>query len=405
MLYHDIIAACADYYSVLGVPVGATAEEIKAAYHAAALRYHPDRNPGDKTAEEKFKQVCEAYAVLYSRSFRTADDLSAHFPRKSRSEGFVPFHMIPAGKAAERRIADIKKDAFKGMFSPGDDSRTGSGVEENIRHILQLASAGQYNAAPDVRELVSRFCRTKVQEVKRAKLEIEVADLLQRLSEGAQDAGCSEADVLREVWNEAHKQSRPPLLRKDVAALVDSVLHDVAALALRSGYSRAEIARDAQETFFLHGRRSPARQRFYAVVVQCLQQMHGLGELYNFDVSGSIAEIMTILCRHKLREARGAAFSRVARIVRDVHAAGVLCDYAVSGYVKKIAQQFCTEKAREAETASLEYKKRYLKQVKHLEKACHLRPGASRTIRKYVAGHQQEIQHISRIMRGARNSA
>ena len=53
-----------DYYKVLGVSKSASAEEIKKAYRKSALKYHPDRNKGDKAAEAKFKDVSEAYAVL-----------------------------------------------------------------------------------------------------------------------------------------------------------------------------------------------------------------------------------------------------------------------------------------------------------------------------------------------------
>ena len=53
-----------DYYEVLGVAKDASAEEIKKAYRKGAMKYHPDRNPGDKTAEEKFKEIGEAYEVL-----------------------------------------------------------------------------------------------------------------------------------------------------------------------------------------------------------------------------------------------------------------------------------------------------------------------------------------------------
>ena len=53
-----------DYYEVLGVAKGASADEIKKSYRKIALQHHPDRNPGDKEAEEKFKEAAEAYDVL-----------------------------------------------------------------------------------------------------------------------------------------------------------------------------------------------------------------------------------------------------------------------------------------------------------------------------------------------------
>ena len=63
-----------DYYEVLGVNKDASAEEIKKAYRKAAMKYHPDRNPGDKEAEAKFKEVGEAYEVLSDDGKRSRYD-------------------------------------------------------------------------------------------------------------------------------------------------------------------------------------------------------------------------------------------------------------------------------------------------------------------------------------------
>ncbi len=67
-----------DYYEVLGVPRDATLEQLKSAYRKAALRHHPDRNPGDKEAEAHFKEAAEAYAVLSDADKRTRYDRFGH---------------------------------------------------------------------------------------------------------------------------------------------------------------------------------------------------------------------------------------------------------------------------------------------------------------------------------------
>ncbi|MBK7651528.1 MAG: DnaJ domain-containing protein [Flammeovirgaceae bacterium] len=65
-----------DYYEILGVSKNATAEEIKKAYRKVAIQFHPDKNQGDKAAEEKFKEAAEAYEVLSSDEKRAQYDPS-----------------------------------------------------------------------------------------------------------------------------------------------------------------------------------------------------------------------------------------------------------------------------------------------------------------------------------------
>ena len=67
-----------DYYEVLGVARNANADEIKKAYRKAAIKYHPDKNPGDKEAEEKFKEAAEAYDVLSNQDKRARYDQFGH---------------------------------------------------------------------------------------------------------------------------------------------------------------------------------------------------------------------------------------------------------------------------------------------------------------------------------------
>src|SRR5438045_4365791 len=67
-----------DYYEILGVNKTASADEIKKAYRKVAMQFHPDRNPGDKGAEEKFKEAAEAYEVLSDADKRSQYDRFGH---------------------------------------------------------------------------------------------------------------------------------------------------------------------------------------------------------------------------------------------------------------------------------------------------------------------------------------
>lgn len=80
-----------DYYEVLGVAKGASQDEIKKAYRKIALKYHPDRNPGDKQAEEKFKEAAEAYEVLSNEDKRKKYDQFGHAGLGGASGGGAGF--------------------------------------------------------------------------------------------------------------------------------------------------------------------------------------------------------------------------------------------------------------------------------------------------------------------------
>lgn len=106
----------ADYYEVLGVARDASDQELKSAYRKQALKYHPDRNPGDHAAEEKFKQASEAYQVLCDPDKRAAYDRYGHAGLSGGGFGASPF-------AGGVDIGDIFGDLFGEMFNMGGSQR------------------------------------------------------------------------------------------------------------------------------------------------------------------------------------------------------------------------------------------------------------------------------------------
>jgi molecular chaperone DnaJ len=105
----------ADYYEILGVSREATEQELKSAYRKQALKYHPDRNPGDHAAEEKFKEASEAYQVLSDADKRAAYDRYGH----AGVSGGGPGGFGGGPFAGGVDLGDIFGDLFGEMFNVG----------------------------------------------------------------------------------------------------------------------------------------------------------------------------------------------------------------------------------------------------------------------------------------------
>jgi molecular chaperone DnaJ len=133
-----------DYYEILGVTKGSPQEEIKKAYRKVAMQYHPDRNPGDKTAEEKFKEAAEAYEILSDADKRAQYDRFGHAGVAGNGRGAYG----GGGMNMEdifSQFGDIfGDDIFGSFFGGGGGGRTRSGQRmrgtrgSNLRIKLKL---------------------------------------------------------------------------------------------------------------------------------------------------------------------------------------------------------------------------------------------------------------------------
>ncbi len=133
-----------DYYEILGVSKGTAADEIKKAYRKVAMQYHPDRNPGDKAAEEKFKEAAEAYEILSDQDKRAQYDRYGHAAVSGNGRG--------GGQHGNMNMEDIFSqfgdvfgdDIFGSFFGGGGGQRSRGGQRmrgvrgSNLRIKLKL---------------------------------------------------------------------------------------------------------------------------------------------------------------------------------------------------------------------------------------------------------------------------
>ena len=125
-----------DYYAILNVPKNASEKEIKAAYRKLAMQYHPDRNPGDKNAEEKFKEVNQAYEVLSDQEKRKQyDQFGESAFQGGGGSGFNDF----AQGFQSSNFSDIFEDFFGGFAKGGKRERSHKQQGASLRYNLEIS--------------------------------------------------------------------------------------------------------------------------------------------------------------------------------------------------------------------------------------------------------------------------
>src|ERR1044071_3713727 len=134
-----------DYYEVLGVSRGANETEIKSAYRKLAIRYHPDKNPGDAAAEERFKEAAEAYSVLSDADQRARYDRFGH-AGVSSSAGAPANWGAPGVGGLEYILGDLfgVGDVFGGGRSAGrrGAAQRGADLRYDLEMTLEEAAGG-----------------------------------------------------------------------------------------------------------------------------------------------------------------------------------------------------------------------------------------------------------------------
>jgi molecular chaperone DnaJ len=243
-----------DFYSVLGVSRQAAPDEIKKAYRKLAMKYHPDKNPGDKAAEDRFKELSEAYDVLTDAQKKKMYDQFGHAafqPGGPGAGGPNPFDGFGAGGAGgfDPRQGGANQEAFQDMFSDffgefftGQEGAAGQGGGFGRRGFKQEARGAdlRYTLTISLEEAATgcekriNFVRERAGKEDTAKLSITVpagvkpGQRLKLRGEGdAPPAGSGKAGDLYVIVN---FQEHPLFKRKENDVLLELPISFVDAL-------------------------------------------------------------------------------------------------------------------------------------------------------------------------------
>ncbi len=146
-----------DYYEVLGVNKSATADQIKSAYRKLAVKHHPDKNKGDKAAEEKFKEASEAYHVLSNSERKQNYDNFGHAAFENGGGGRGGFGNFDFSSS----FSDIFEDFFGEGFGGGRRSRRSNNRGSDLRYDLSITLEESFKGKKqDIKFSTSEKCET-----------------------------------------------------------------------------------------------------------------------------------------------------------------------------------------------------------------------------------------------------
>jgi len=280
-----------DYYKILGVDRKASEEEIKRAYRKLALKYHPDRNPGDKKAEDKFKEINEAYQVLSDSEKRSRYDQLGESYTRWQQRGGSPggfnwdewFTNVPSGGPAGGNVrvevgnfddlfgggglgdfSEFFRRIFGGMPDIGQTAQrssrtTGRGASPTYQHEVTISLAEAFQGTTRRLDVDGRHLEVKIPAGARTGTKIRVADAI--VSPSGQK---SDLFLLVNVSNEKEYERKGNDLYKDIEIdLYTAVLGGEVTVSTLRGDIVLKIPAGTQpgQTFRLSGQGMPSLKK------------------------------------------------------------------------------------------------------------------------------------------------